>query len=384
LVSNSFLKYLSSSKSEDHSKITSASMALTGLITLIFICINCGVAKWLGNIWHMPQLAYLFYAFNIVFLITGFVNQFNIIQQANLKFKGTYVSTITGSAIMFLYVLVNYLFKHHFSLLSLIFVQFAGAVVNLIISYFYTRKYLVYSFRIDKQWVKTLFHYGKFSFGTMISAIIFGNIDQWMLGYLMSPVAAGVYNIATRITSLVEVPTGTVATIVFPQSARRAATEGREAAKYLYEKSVGTILAILLPGLFILYLFPGFFVEIIAGSKYADSVPVLRVTILYCLLIPFGRQSGTILDSIGMPRINFYIVVFSALCNVVSNYFFITRFGIVGAAYGTLFASVINFCLCQYVLIRHLGVSFINTLKYTFRFYPKTFTGIRAMGATEM
>ena len=381
LVSNAFLKYLSSSPEEEHPKIITASMVVTGLLTLFFIAVNCAIAGWLSRVWHMPAVRDLFYTFNLVFVLTGFINQLNIIQQANLKFKGTYLSSLAGAAIMFGYIFACFLLHRQFSLVSLIFVQFAGAVVNLIIAYSYTRRYLAFSPRVEGKWVSKLIHYGKFSFGTMISSIIFGNIDQWMLGYMLSPIAAGVYNIATRITSLVEVPTGTVATIVFPQSAKRMVSEGPDAARYLYEKSVGTILAILLPGLLILFLFPGFFVQIIAGSNYADSIPVLRVTVLYCLLIPYGRQSGTILDSIGMPQTNFYIVIFSACCNVLTNFFFISHYGIVGAAYGTFTASLVNFCLCQYILSKRLNVRFLNTLKYALDFYPRTVSGLRALRA---
>ncbi|MCD6011768.1 MAG: polysaccharide biosynthesis protein [Flavipsychrobacter sp.] len=378
LVSNAFLKYLSSAKKEDYSKIVSASFAVTGILTLVCIIINCILAKLLSRAWHMQEIEQLFYAFCVVFIVTGFTNQFNNLQQANLKFKGTYFSSLSGSVILFLYIFLSYIFKHSYSLISLVFVQFAAAVVSLVISYFYARSYLTYSGKVDRQWVKTLINYGKFTFGTIVSSIIFGNIDQWMLGYLISPVATGVYAIATRITSLVEVPTGTVATIVFPQSARRAATEGKEAAKELYEKSVGAILAILLPGLLVLYIFPDFFVNIIAGAKYADSVPILRIVVLYCLLMPYARQSGTILDSIGLPHINFYTVMFSALCNVFANYFFINRYGIIGAAYGTLFASLVNFCISQYFLTKYFGVNFLNTLKYAISFYPKTLVSLRA------
>src|SRR6185437_3084042 len=93
LVSNAFLKFLCSSSKEDYAKIVSASFAITGILTIVFIAVNCLIAKWLSHVWHMQQVEYLFYMFNFVFIVTGLINQLNIIQQANLKFKGTYISS---------------------------------------------------------------------------------------------------------------------------------------------------------------------------------------------------------------------------------------------------------------------------------------------------
>jgi O-antigen/teichoic acid export membrane protein len=117
-----------------------------------------------------------------------------------------------------------------------------------------------------------------------------------MLGALLSPAATGAFNVAVRIMGLVEIPTNTMAVMVFPQSAKRMATGGQDAIKYLYEKSVGTVLALVVPCFLFLVLFPGFVVHIIAGNKYPETIPIIKVTVLYCFFIPYSRQFGTILD----------------------------------------------------------------------------------------
>jgi O-antigen/teichoic acid export membrane protein len=129
----------------------------------------------------------------------------------------------------------------------------------------------------------------------------------------------------------------------------------------------------LLPGMALLFAFPALAVRFIAGSQYADSIPILRVSIFFCLFIPFARQFGTILDSIGRPKINFYIVLLSAGVNVGLNIVFIRQYGIIGAAYGTLCASMFAFILCQAVLRKQLGVNVLNTFRYALAFYPELF-----------
>jgi lipopolysaccharide exporter len=222
-------------------------------------------------------------------------------------------------------------------------------------------------------YVKKLFNYGKYAFGTSVSSILSGTIDQMMLGALLSPAASGAYNIAIRITNLVDIPTNAVATVVFPQSAKRMETEGPEAIKYLYEKSVGTILAILVPGLILLYFLSGYVVHFIAGDKFADSIPLLRITLFYSLFVPYGRQFGTILDSIGQTKLNFTIVLFTAILNLTLNYWFISNLGVMGAAYATLISTFIGFIIAQIIIKKKLNVNVLHTLVYAYRFYPEMY-----------
>jgi O-antigen/teichoic acid export membrane protein len=216
-----------------------------------------------------------------------------------------------------------------------------------------------------------LFNYGKYAFGTSISSILSGSVDQMMLSSIISPSASGVFNVAVKIVNLIDIPTSAVANIVFPQSAKRIESEGKDAIKYLYEKSVGTILAILIPGLIFIYIFPSFVLYLLAGEKYTDAVPLLRITLLYTLLIPFGRQFGIILDSIGKTKTTFYIVVVTATLNLTLNYFFILNIGVLGAAYATLLSNIVGFVIAQYILRKELGVKFYHTFVYAYRFYPE-------------
>lgn len=374
LVQSALIKYLSSAPKDQKSPIISASFTIGTALTLLCIVINIAFAHILCNIWHSPQLLPLFYAYNIVFIFSGVLAQFACIEQAHFSYRGVFVSNLIRQGLFFVFILSCYLLKLQVSLMSFLYVQLAAVIVAMGTQYLFVRRYLIFTYTYSKDWILKLFHFGKFSFGTMLGSMIFNSIDQWMLGAFLSPAAAGAYNIAIRITNLVEVPTGAVATIVFPQSARRMETEGRDAIKYLYEKSVGTIMAILIPGLLFLYFFSDFVVDIIAGEKYAEAVPILQVTILYCLLIPYGRQFGTILDSIGKPRTTFSVVIISAGLNVVLNYFFIHRYGVIGAAYGTLLSNIIGFIIGQFILRRELKVNLQNTVSYALQFYPEFIT----------
>jgi len=373
LIQNALIKFVSSSDKSEHHKIISASFTISGALTIGCIIANLIFAHTLSLIWKSPELTSMFYTYNIVFLLSGLLTQFNCIEQANLSFTGIVITNFIRQASFFVYVATCFLTNYNMPLIHLIYVQIFSALLSTIVAFYYTRPYLKIVFKIYPEWIKKLFNYGKYAFGTSISSILSGTIDQMMLGGLLSPAASGAFNIAVRITNLIDIPTGAVATIVFPQSAKRMETEGKDAIRYLYEKSVGTILAILVPGLIVLYFCSGFVVHFIAGGKYDDSIPLLRVTLLYCLLIPYGRQFGTILDSIGRTRLTFVIVLITASLNLALNYVFIIQFGVIGAAYATLVSNVIGFAIAQYILRKELHVNVLHTFIYAYRFYPEVY-----------
>ena len=371
MIQNALIKYLSGSPDEEHPRILSASFFLSGALMLACIAINISLAGYLAHIWHDDRLVKMFYAFNLVYLLQGILYQLQWVEQANLSFKGVLLTSVIRQGGFFFYIVLAWIRHWPFTLMNFIWVQAICALAATLVQYFFVRKNLVLAKKVDRAWVKTLFGYGKYVFGTNISGILTGTINQMMLGALLSADAAGAFNVAVRITTLTEVPTNALGTIVFPQSAKRFATDGQTAIKYLYEKSVGTILAILIPSLGFLFLFPDFVVHTVAGSKYPETIPIIRITVLYCLLTPFSRLFGTILDSIGKPRINFVIIVLFTTVELVLTWYMIIAFGIIGAVYATLAASLLFFIVMQVILAKQLKINFLNTFVHAVQFYPE-------------
>lgn len=371
LVQNALIKFISAADNEEKPKIIGASFTISGTMTILCIVFNFLFANYLAKLWNAEQFANILLLYNVVFLVTGFLTQFNCIEQAHLSFKGVFWSNFIRQSSFFLAVFIAFISKIELHLIYLVYVQIFGAVFSTLVSYRHVKEYLKFSFKLEKEWIRKIFNYGKFAFGTSVSSILSTSIDQMMLGSILSPKASGSFNIAVRITSLVDIPTSAVAAIVFPQSAKRLASDGIEAVKYLYEKSVGTILAILLPCLLMLFLFSDLFITIIAGKNYEDAIPLLKITLFCSLFVPFGRQFGTILDSIGKTKTTFFVVVIVAVTNISLNYLLINKYGIMGAAYATLLANIIGFLIAQVILRRILKVNLLNTLIHAFNFYPE-------------
>lgn len=373
LIQSALVKFLSSSVAEEHSKIFTASFIINTVLTILCVIINLLIGNTLSKLWNAPELTLLLYIYNISFILTGLQTQFNAVAYANLKYKGIFYSTFSRQFIFFIFLAVCLLLKIHINLVYLVYVQIVGILLGTLIAYGYVTSFLSINFNHCLDWIKKLLNYGKYTFGSSLSSMLSQTMDQMMLGAMISPVASGTYNIAVRITNLIEIPTSAVAVIVFPQSSKRMETQGKSSVKYLYEKSVGTILALVIPVVIFLYFFAQYIVRILADAKYDESIPLLKITLLYCLFVPFGRQAGTILQSIGKARATFFMVISTAVMNLGLNFIFIFYFGLIGAAYATLLSSFIGFVISQIYLKRILDVNLLNCLLYAFKFYPELY-----------
>ncbi len=382
LIMNALIKFASSAKDKKtYAKIQTASIFLNVLISSIIVIGLLFLSNFIGKRFGISgELTFMLRIYcATIFILIPFYH-FNFIQQANLNFKGVFWSNFVRKGILFL-VLVSFLFigdKQSISALAV--VQLIGAIIGSLVAILFGNQYGAFSRKLDMKQVHTLFHYGKYTFGTNVSTMLYKKTDILMLGGMISEIAAGIYQTAISITNLIEVPSLSVASIVFPQGAKQSQKSGEEqkkALRELYEKSVGAILALILPFIVFVFLFPELMLFIIAGEKYLIAAPILRLTILYGLFLPFAIQFGTVLDSMGKPKINFYLTMGSAVLNAIFNWIFIINFGIIGAAYGTLATYSISFLVFQYVLNNILGVKMYRPFQHIPGFYKQGFQLIK-------
>lgn len=375
LIQNAQVRFLITAKKKDEkARISTASLILNVILTVLSVLIMLLFARTAGEMWETPVLAPMFHIYALTTVLLIPFSQFNFIQQANLNFKGIFYSNFIRQSFLFIYIFTAFWFEYKISLILLSWVLAIAAAFAAFISFLFAREHMVFAKKPDWMYVKKLFHFGKYVFGTNVSSIFYKSIDQMMLGSFISTGSVAIYNTAVRISNLVEVPTTSVASIVFPQSARKMKSEGKEAVKDLYEKSVAVILALIIPAMAFILIFPEFVILIVAGDKYLDTADILRVTILFSLFIPFQRQFGTVMDSSGKPKWNFFFMLSGAVLNVVFNYFFIMNMGIIGAAYGSLSSYILIFIVNQIILYKYLKVRTFNIIRYCWKFYKEAWS----------
>lgn len=377
-IRNAKIRFLNFEEGKS-AEINTASFLLNIIFSLLTCLVLVITGPFLARLWDIPEITEMLQFYLLTVLIMTFNSQFEYLLFAHKNFKATFLGTSARFGILFSFVISCFILSIKPELNTLIIIQAGSAFISSILLYYFAKKHFEYTTKPDWNWVKNLVRFGRFTFATNVSSMLNRYVDQAMVGAMISPAAVAIYNAAIRVSTLIEAPTLAIASIVFPETAKKIKSEGKEAVCDLYEKSVAAIMAITLPALIIGIVFPEQVILIIAGEAYLDSVPVLQITILYSFFIPFARQFGTIFDSIGKPKLNFYFVLANAVLNLIFNYIFISAFGLTGAAYGSLAAYFIVFIFNQIILYKELQVSTLRTIKYTFTVYSKLFSTTRTM-----
>ena len=370
LLQNALVKFLTVAKDIEYKEISTASLVINVIIAALTSLFLIVASPFLGFWLDSEQLQYLLPIFSITTLVFIISHQSNFTQQAHLDFKGLFWSNFVRKGLFFLFILVHFVLPTaDLSLMDLVIFQIFTTLAGSLTSLYFGRKYLQFSRYINWSRVYQLFQYGKFVMGTNLSTMLYKTIDKIMLSALLSPIAVAMYEAAVRINSLMEVPTFSVASVVFPESSRRTLTSSRAEIAMLYEKAVGATLTFILPAVAFIWIFAPWIIWIIAGDNYSEAVPLLRWTILYGLFVPFAIQFGTILDSNGHPRINFLFTLLGATLNILANYIAISIWGVSGAPIGTLVTYCLTFILMQQLLYRKYGVLTYRVFSYMIGFY---------------
>ncbi|HHB78007.1 MAG TPA: hypothetical protein ENK85_02090 [Saprospiraceae bacterium] len=379
LLQNALLKFLSTEPKEEHGQIIKASFIINLIMTLFIVLFLFFFAGSLEQILHAPMLKSLLWVYMLTTIILIPFFTANYIQQANLDFRGIFLSSFVRYGLFFGYNLLHFIKGDEVHLLDLAKMQLVAAFFGTLVSVVFAKKYFSWVRQLDWAWVKRLLGYGKYVFGTNLATSIHKQSSVLLLGNIMTPAASAMYDVANKISMMIEAPGMAAAGVVFPQSARALKREGIGGVKVLYEKVVGVIVAFLIPFAIFVLIFPKFVIGIIAGAAYYETVSILRITVIFALITPFAVQFGTILDSIGLPKVNFFYTLMGGLLNLVLNYVFIKKFSVIGAAYAVLATYVIMLFFQQLFLRKRVGVQFFSIFKYTIEFYrglPAMISGI--------
>lgn len=370
-VRNPLIRRFISTDPEEHPFIIGASLAINfGLFLLLAISLVV-FALPISNLMNAPTMEILLYLYIPNAFLHTFFLHLTVLHEAHLNFKATFWVHFVQKFIFLFYLSLFIFIPSTSSLMSLpalAVVQIIATTISVCIALYHTSKYSDLRPRFRRSHFKAIFNHGKYSFGTNMSSMLLNNIDSWMLGGMLSPVAVAIYNPALRITRLVEIPMSSVAAVTYPKLVQKGG-ESPNNAKYLYEKSVSAILATMLPIVVGVILFSYPIVELVAGKGYEDAAPVLQVVMLYGLVAPFNRQFGNTLDAIGKAHLTFYFVFSSALLNTLLNYVLIRQYGVIGAATATIATHFVGFILRQYFLSQSLSISLWGIIRQTFDWY---------------
>ncbi|MBX2895931.1 MAG: oligosaccharide flippase family protein [Cyclobacteriaceae bacterium] len=360
-IQNAFIKFFNEGK-VDKNKLFTASLFLNCCATVLFILILLGLIPILRSFWKTEVIQSLIYCYCVTSVILIPFTQLNYLEQANHRFSGVFWSNIIRQGLFFVIVIVCFVLFPRMSLTFFGWMQTVSALAGMLVAYFLCKRYLPEKLSLDWNLIRQLFGFGKYILGTGFTSNIGKNADQIILGNV-SHASVAYYNAGVRILNLIEIPSLSISNIVYPKIAEKVNLEGNSGAGKLYEKSVAIILAIILPAVVVVLLFPQLVLLLTAGKKYLESAAVLRLMGTASLLIPFNIQVGSALEVINRPQVSFFINLVSNILNVVLNLILIPILGATGAAISFVVTVLVIFAVGQYYIMLFLDIKLIRIIK---------------------
>ncbi|MBI4653433.1 MAG: flippase [Nitrospirae bacterium] len=163
--------------------------------------------------------------------------------------------------------------------------------------------------------------------------------DTVMLGIFMSDKDVGIYNIATKIATVISVPLFAVNSIAAPKFAEFFGKNDIKSLGKMAQHSTKMIFWVSLPVVCIFLTFPSFVMGIF-GKDFIEG----RYALIYLTIGQFinavSGSVGFILQMTGKEKAFQYIMIFAVMLNIMLDYLLIPKLGIAGAAISNMIAMI--------------------------------------------
>jgi O-antigen/teichoic acid export membrane protein len=225
-------------------------------------------------------------------------------------------------------------------------ISLIGVLFSYLLSYFITSAYtLIMGWsRIDtitkrtRSGIMDLYHFGKFSIGTTLSANMFNFSDAFIINTMLGKPALAIYNLGQNLMQLVEILLRSFAATAMPSLSAAFNQDSPIGVIHIMKKYVGMLTVILIPIALCGWALADIPIYIIGGGKYlgTQAANVFRLFLAFSLLYPADRFFGLTLDVINKPIVNFYKVLVMLAINITFDVVGIYLFGnVYGAALST-------------------------------------------------
>ncbi len=231
------------------------------------------------------------------------------------------------------------------NLIELVLVFLGGRLINLIIGLsLYKKKVGLPNWGSDLRVWKELI--GKaYPFGlNLIFSTIYIQIDQVMLSLMRGDRELGFYKAAAALMINLPLIAGVLNSSLLPIMSREYLADKSRLIK-LFEGSFRYLFAIGFPIALGTTILAPRFIALFFGEKFVPSILALQILIWTVPLRFVNSTFGTVLTSINRQKIRMVIVGLGAGFNLLTNLWFISRFGYIGASITTLATEFLLFGL---------------------------------------
>lgn len=320
--------------------------------------IAIALAPWVAAFYEQAVLSSMVSLIGMSFILTGFRNINTIALQKELNFKRLIlVEQLNGVLNLIIAVALVYWLR---DVWALVYAQLASAVISVWLSYA-----LVPGrprFRFDPVIARELFAYGKFMTGLAAVVFVANQLDNAMIGKLLSMEALGYYSLAYTLANLPSTNLSKmVAKVFFPMFSKLQSDLPQLRTEY--SRGIRLLIAVVVPITSAIIVLADDIIFTVYGPKWAPATVALQILAVFGCLQALWMLNGYLFNAVGKPHIDFYTNG-ARLVVVVSLLYPLTMtFGIAGASLAIMVPMAMQFGVGVYLSTKIIGVQLMETLR---------------------
>lgn len=246
-----------------------------------------------------------------------------------------------------------------FGVWALVWGQIAGAVASVILVW------IVLPWRprltLERKITSGLMKFGASVTVGDILGVFIDNIDYVIVGRLFGLAQLSVYTLAYRLPEMLLIGNLWVMSgVLFP--AFSSIQDKPEEMRRGVLTSVRLIQLIAVPISLGLLIAADPIVRVLFGDQWLEAIPVLRVLAVYAWVYSLGYHIGDVYKAIGRPNILLMLTILTFIV-IIPSIFIGSYFGLIGIAWGHLFAVLIRRIVSLTLATRFVKVSIVDIIK---------------------
>ena len=194
----------------------------------------------------------------------------------------------------------------------------------------------------------------------LMGVVLINNLIAWAgtlsLGWLSSVGEVGMYSAPQRLAAILNVPLTALAFIYLPVATQTYGEFAEQGLHEIYTTTCKWVFVITIPMAFFFIIDAEFIVKALFGMAYQGSANVLRVLSVGYLVHLVPGPNNMTLVSIGRSGIVLMSTLLACMTALILFYFFVPRYGSLGAAGGVAVARIVSNLFASSMLFKKTGI----------------------------
>lgn len=328
-------------------------VALGISLTFIGILLSWPCALFFKTQEVQPIMAVL----SLGFVINSFSLTYIAIAQRELRFRDLAIRDISASLIGGIAGIIFAFLK--FGVWSLVVQSLINYAVGTILLWNMS-KWKPQLKEFSFQNVKDLWDYSSKIFGFQIFKYFAQNNDKLIIGYLLGPIALGLYTFAYKLTVFPVITiVGSIGNYLFPKFSKIQEDLETIKSSYLFINKV--INCIVAPCMVIIALLSPSLVPPIFGQKWVSTIPLIQILAILGIIIPWISPAGQVMKALNHPG---WLLNWSVLITILVSLFIWagSTLNVTGATIGLVTAHIFALPIIFWMLSKLLHYSLKDIL----------------------